>query len=344
MPAPSPPAASPQQGCACSSAKPGAAHERPVSYRPYRLGALAPGRLRGTDRSAGMVAPFESTAEVRMSPIDISRIRIDGGTQSRANLNESVVAEYAEAMTEGAKLPAVTVFFDGSEYWLADGFHRYHGHKRIGALKIDAEVHNGTRRDAVLHSVGANAAHGLRRTNEDKRRAVETLLTAAEWSQWSDREIAKQCGVTHPFVAAVRNPDVALSRKINRLKPQPGVVTVTTHNKVESDSTPAPAIPPGSVLIERDRLDELNSGYTATLADNESMAKVFEADDRITAALAEAKRYREQNRVLEERIRGLMNEVNAAKRAAKSWQARFEKLEREVKKAANDGIDPAVGF
>src|SRR5574337_996665 len=163
MPAPSPPAARPQQGCACSSAKPGAAHERPVSYRPYRLGALAPGRLRGTDRSAGMVAPFESTAEARVSPIDISRIRIDGGTQSRANLNESVVAEYAEAMTEGAKLPAVTVFFDGSEYWLADGFHRYHGHKRIGALKIDAEVLNGTRRDAVLHSVGANAAHGLRR-------------------------------------------------------------------------------------------------------------------------------------------------------------------------------------
>lgn len=297
-----------------------------------------------------------------MSPIDISRVRIDGGTQSRVKLNETAVAEYAEAMTEGVPLPAVTVFFDGSEYWLADGFHRYHGHKRIGALKIDAEVLNGTRRDAVLHSVGANAAHGLRRTNEDKRRAVETLLNDAEWSQWSDREIAKQCGVTHPFVAAVRNPDVALSRKINRLKPQPGVVTVTTpdevvtvtttpkvvtvttHNKVESDSTPAPAIPPGSVLIERDRLDELNSGYTATLADNESMAKVFEADDRITAALAEAKRYREQNRVLEERIRGLMNEVNAAKRAAKSWQARFEKLEREVKKAANDGIDPAVGF
>src|SRR5574337_197364 len=360
MPAPSPPAARPQQGCACSSAKPGAAHERPVSYRPYRLGALAPGRLRGTDRSAGMVAPFESTAEARVSPIDISRIRIDGGTQSRANLNESVVAEYAEAMTEGAKLPAVTVFFDGSEYWLADGFHRYHGHKRIGALKIDAEVHNGTRRDAVLHSVGANAAHGLRRTNEDKRRAVETLLNDAEWSLWSDREIAKQCGVTHPFVAAVRNPDVAASRKINRSKPQPGVVTVTTPDevvtvtaspevvtvttpsKVESDSTPA--VPPGSVLIEQDRLDELNSGYTATLADNESMAKVFEADDRITVALAEAKRYREQNRVLEERIRGLMNEVNAAKRAAKSWQARFEKLEREVKKAANDGIDPAVGF
>ena len=30
------------------------------------------------------------------------------------------------------------------------------------------------------------------------------LLNDAEWSQWSDREIAKQCAVSHPFVADVR--------------------------------------------------------------------------------------------------------------------------------------------
>jgi len=34
--------------------------------------------------------------------------------------------------------------------------------------------------DAVFNSVGANAEHGLRRTNADKRRAVLTLLNDDE--------------------------------------------------------------------------------------------------------------------------------------------------------------------
>lgn len=56
----------------------------------------------------------------------------------------------------------------------------------------------------TLGRVGANASHGLRRTNDDKRRAVLTLLNDLEWAKWSDREIARACGVTHPFVAKQR--------------------------------------------------------------------------------------------------------------------------------------------
>jgi hypothetical protein len=52
--------------------------------------------------------------------------------------------------------------------------------------------------------VGANSTHGLRRTNADKRRAALTLLQDAEWQGWSNREIARQCGVTHAFVAKLR--------------------------------------------------------------------------------------------------------------------------------------------
>jgi len=135
----------------------------------------------------------------------LAQIRTDGGTQPRMSLNESTVAEYQEALTEGAKMPPVTVFHDGVDYWLADGFHRFFAHKNIGALDIQAEVHQGTKRDAILHSVGANASHGLRRTNEDKRKAVTTLLEDAEWVKWSDREIARQCGVSHEFVRQLRS-------------------------------------------------------------------------------------------------------------------------------------------
>lgn len=140
-----------------------------------------------------------------MAYLLLEQIKIDGGTQSRVELNESVVADYADVIRRGDSLPPVVVFFDGSTHWLADGFHRFHAHRMAGAEAIEADVRTGARRDAVLYSVGANARHGLRRTNEDKRRAVQTLLDDEEWSQWSDRYIANACGVSHPFVASLRS-------------------------------------------------------------------------------------------------------------------------------------------
>lgn len=144
--------------------------------------------------------------------LKLTQIRIDGGTQPRASINESVVSEYAEALTDGAKLPAVVVFHDGADYWLADGFHRYHANRKIGALDIDAEIKPGTKRDAVLYSVGANHAHGLRRSNEDKRNAVLTLLRDDEWMAWSDNKIAKACAVDHKTVASVRASILGISQ------------------------------------------------------------------------------------------------------------------------------------
>jgi hypothetical protein len=65
---------------------------------------------------------------------------------------------------------------------------------------IEAEINQGTRRDAILHSVGANSAHGLRRTNGDKQRSVMTLLNDEEWSQWPQTKIAQACGVSREYV------------------------------------------------------------------------------------------------------------------------------------------------
>lgn len=136
--------------------------------------------------------------------LPLSFIRCDGGTQPRQAIDEAVVSEYAERLTEGDTFPPVTVYYDGSAYWLADGFHRVAGHDAAGLDQIACEVLQGTRRDAVLHSVGANSTHGLPRTNADKRRAVLVLLGDSEWSGWSDREIARRCKVDHKTVARLR--------------------------------------------------------------------------------------------------------------------------------------------
>lgn len=140
-----------------------------------------------------------------MTTLRIAQIRTDGGTQPRAHLNPETVTEYANAMADdGIVFPSVTVFYDGADYWLADGFHRVAASVQAGFADIEADIRQGTRRDAVLFSVGANAEHGLRRTNEDKRRAVMTLLNDEEWSGWNNSEIARRCGVTDKTVAALR--------------------------------------------------------------------------------------------------------------------------------------------
>jgi len=130
----------------------------------------------------------------------LEQIRIDGGTQPRVCIDEQVVADYAELYSSGVDLPPVVVFFDGATYWLADGFHRYWANKAINSDHVFAYVHQGTQRDAILYSVGANAEHGLRRTPQDKRRAVLTLLHDDRWSSKTQDEIAKDCRVSRWFV------------------------------------------------------------------------------------------------------------------------------------------------
>ena len=131
----------------------------------------------------------------------LSKLRIDGGTQQRAKIDLEVVADYAERFDS---LPAVTVFFDGTDYWLGGGFHRYHAAAKLERKKFGCEVRKGTLREAILFSVGDNASHGLRRTIKDKRKAVWTLLADPEWGQKSDRWIAEVCVVSHTFVSELR--------------------------------------------------------------------------------------------------------------------------------------------
>ncbi len=143
-----------------------------------------------------------------MPKISISSINLELSTQSRAGINESAVADYRELLkADPNNLPPITVFrVKGTEvFFMADGWHRLQAHTEEGFTHIQAEIKPGDVRDAMLYAVGANAEHGLRRTNADKRHAVELLLKDKEWSQWSDREIAKRCAVSHAFVGELRS-------------------------------------------------------------------------------------------------------------------------------------------
>ena len=67
--------------------------------------------------------------------------------------------------------------------------------------------------EAISHSVETNRIFGIRRTNAEKRKAVETFLKDEQWSQWSNREIARRCGVSEAMVRRSRISIKGQSRK-----------------------------------------------------------------------------------------------------------------------------------
>lgn len=176
--------------------------------------------------------PLDLIAENTTSQMRV--VGIDAGT----------VADYATAMRAGAEFPPVVLFHDGSAYWTGDGFHRIVAARDIGRDTIRAEIRAGGSREAVLLAAGANATHGLRRTQADKRKAIKTLLQDPEWTRWSDREIAKVCAVDHKTVGSVRREltgEFPTDRKVtyrDRHGNESQMVVSSTTKSTETTPTP----------------------------------------------------------------------------------------------------------
>jgi hypothetical protein len=98
----------------------------------------------------------------------------------------------------------VILFRDAEGYWVSDGHHRCRAAKQVGFRTIQAEVRAGGEREAFLYACSANATHGWQRDELEIRHIVSRLLTDEEWGRWSDREIARRCAVSHPFVGKIR--------------------------------------------------------------------------------------------------------------------------------------------
>lgn len=135
------------------------------------------------------------TGDPRPTELRIADIRRDGATQPRAGLDAAHVEDMIAALTDGETLPPIDVMFDGSFYWVYDGFHRISAHERLGRLKITAIVHQGAQADAQWESYAVNKAHGLKRTNEDKKRQSLAALRHPRAASLSNTQIAKHVGV-----------------------------------------------------------------------------------------------------------------------------------------------------
>ena len=135
----------------------------------------------------------------------------DSRTQARVSTCDDTVDEYVAALENGEEFPKVVLFWDGEKAFIGDGWQRIAAHQAVGREEINADMRDGVLRDAILYAAGANTEHGLRRSNEDKRRAVEMMLDDPVWRLWSQRKIAEHCRVSTWLVSEVQN---------SRTKPQ----------------------------------------------------------------------------------------------------------------------------
>lgn len=135
--------------------------------------------------------------------IPLASIQMDTSIQCRASINMETVNDYADRMTEGDEFPPVVLFGTKDKCWIGDGWHRVMGAQQCEFLDIPADLRKGDRKDALKYALGANASHGQRRTNEDKRRCVE--LAIAEWPKLTHQQVADLCGVGKSFVHSLRS-------------------------------------------------------------------------------------------------------------------------------------------
>lgn len=261
-----------------------------------------------------------------MKVLKLSQIRIDGGTQMRVSINQDKVSEYAEKMREDAVFPPIKVMFDGTVYWLYDGFHRYFAAQSAGFNAIQAEYKPGTMEDAQDYALGANDDHGLPRSIEDKRKAVETALEMERHKDKSDREIAKLCKVSASFVGSIRRPEVKerqqknLAKHVEKMSKQDEAVV----NYTSDDEEP-------KVVLTQDYgpdEDELKANELAQQADLETLNKLLESDDALATAHAEVTRLNHLVSQLQVRISVLMREKNAAIDMVKEYQAKEKKAKK----------------
>jgi len=136
--------------------------------------------------------------------LPLKDIRTDGGTQQRP-VDDDVMRRYAAMMVDGSKFPPVEIITDGKSNFLWDGAHRVAAVKHLGKKYIEANVVNGTQRDAIYLSFSANKENAFPRQPGTAKGIVEKILKDKEWSKKSTREIANHVGITERYVFKIQS-------------------------------------------------------------------------------------------------------------------------------------------
>ena len=259
--------------------------------------------------------------------LNLAVLRLDGETQARLALSQEKVQEYAALMEDGEEFRPVEAFFDGSDYWLADGFHRYFATKANKKTSIAATIHNGTLEEAQLFAFAANKGHGLHMAAADIRHCIVRMLEHPVWGGWSNAAIAKHVGTSKMTVGRVKadmsEPEESTEKKY-----------VNKHGQEKTMQTAKIGRPAKRALPEPAEEDYQSSELADTIND------LAEENQKLKDAIAigawdatdiEKEDAQETIAALREEIRVLEIEVKTLRESRDMFQNRNAEMMRTVK-------------
>lgn len=152
-----------------------------------------------------------------MTKLAIDSITIDPTVQIRRSNHEPTIRRYEESFD---KLPPIDVFDTPDGLLLADGFHRTAAAQRLGLAEIEANVHKGSRADALEFAVLSNTKNADPLTPEERDDGIRRLKQLHP--AWSLRQIADAMSVSHEAIRNVFRIDevkreILPSAPVNRL-------------------------------------------------------------------------------------------------------------------------------
>ena len=220
------------------------------------------------------------------------------------------IRDKAEAMAAYARQAKDTEMIE----WVTEI--KVRAERRAGQLSSEMETQQGKK---------STSSHDAKKSKEQQLADIGvSVQTANRWEK----------------LAAV--PEAQFEQAIAAAKEVAGEVTTAAMLRATKAQEPAKAKPidklPPAIAFP-DELGKLKAEYLELfeahteqgktikelLEENDSMAAIIDSNDQLATLAAENKKLREINRILEERIRGLMGECSAAKRAAQAWQRKAEK-------------------
>src|SRR5207245_217529 len=133
----------------------------------------------------------------------IKDIIVDPTIQIRRANHEATIQRYEESFE---KLPPVDVFKTPDGLLLADGFHRVAAAQRLKLREISADIHKGTREDALEFAGVANTKNGDPFTPEERDEGIRRLRQLHP--DWTNVRIAQAMSVSEDTVRHVVQADL----------------------------------------------------------------------------------------------------------------------------------------
>ena len=118
-----------------------------------------------------------------------------------APLGEQIVAALIREIEPTRSCSALKACFDGTDYWLFDGYHRLEAMRRLGFNTCLVQIYNGSRRDAFRRYIKDKLRCAYSKTF---KHCIQILAEDQEWSNLDAPELARLFDRKQAFFKAMQ--------------------------------------------------------------------------------------------------------------------------------------------